>query len=317
MLSAAIQAAVSTSLQTAAQVVLLASSTMVRTESDKTRLDYRLANTASMDKEVRGPRPYPPALDLLTSTGLTDSHGRGCILTPPTTQWQCDAGATPTPGFSIGPDGSLTYNGGTQYFTCPTEDHGGWNLYSNTLAGEPKCEPVHLIADSCVASTPPATPPTSTGPPAVPSKCPAELPEHYEFPHYIKPISSSEPTKSFGNSYNGTAGHGLSSIFNFDIPPTDKGKLCNIKFLFPMLDQLETSAFSYETGPGFEFSLLDGPAVEDTTYNTSPKSHMTYGNFQMTPGGAYDIASIACPAGEKLAVGFKAIGSSYLDFFQE
>ena len=28
--------------------------------------------------------------------GVTDSSGRGCIFTPPTTQWQCDVGAART-----------------------------------------------------------------------------------------------------------------------------------------------------------------------------------------------------------------------------
>ena len=30
----------------------------------------------------------------LTNGGLIDQSGRGCILTPPTTQFQCDVGAT-------------------------------------------------------------------------------------------------------------------------------------------------------------------------------------------------------------------------------
>lgn len=83
-----------------------------------------------------------------------------------------------------------------------------------------------------------------------------------QFPHYIKPISTGATTSSYSNSYNGTAGSGLSSIFNFDIPQSYKGQLCNIKFLFPQQQQLETSAYTYGSGVGFKFALLDGPATE-------------------------------------------------------
>lgn len=63
--------------------------------------------------------------------------------------------------------------------------------------------------------------------------------------------------------------------------------------------------------------MADIPAYRTTTYDTAPKVHTDFGTFQLTPGGAYDIASIACPAGEKLSVWFEALGTSYLDFFQE
>ena len=45
-----------------------------------------------------------------SNSGLTDSEGRGCILTPPTTQLQCDKGAKPTPGFSVGGNGTISHN---------------------------------------------------------------------------------------------------------------------------------------------------------------------------------------------------------------
>lgn len=54
--------------------------------------------------------------------------GRGCILTPPTTQFQCDVGATPTPGFAVGCDGTITENGNSAFWICPTGDNGGYNI---------------------------------------------------------------------------------------------------------------------------------------------------------------------------------------------
>lgn len=108
----------------------------------------------------------------MSSTGgLTDKHGRGCILTPETKQWQCDNGKAPTSGFTIGSDGTLGYSSGSDFFACPTGNNGGWNLYTETLMGEPGCVEVKLAADNCKAQTLKEEKPT---PP--PSKCPAELP---------------------------------------------------------------------------------------------------------------------------------------------
>lgn len=36
---------------------------------------------------------YPPATYCLRGDQIYDQKGRGCILTPPTGQWQCDEGA--------------------------------------------------------------------------------------------------------------------------------------------------------------------------------------------------------------------------------
>ncbi|KAI5370035.1 putative ubiquitin 3 binding protein But2 [Septoria linicola] len=246
--------------------------------------------------------------------GLVDSNGKGCIFTPPTAQWQCDAGAKPTPGAYVDAAGVLTYNASTQFWTCPTGDNGGWNLYGRPLLGEPKCVPVKLLADGCNTPEPPAVVP----PPSRPSQCPADLPKVYEFPHLIVPISQNEPSKSYGTSYNGTAGAGISSLFNFDIPESAKGKTCNVKFLFPQQRQLETSAYTFsQDDGGFTMAMLKSPATETTTYASAPKIQHDLGTFALTPSSAFDIASISCPAGEKLSVWLQAVGSSYIDFFQD
>jgi hypothetical protein len=209
----------------------------------------------------------------LTKSGLTDRHGRGCILTPPTKQWQCDAGASPTSGFSIASDGALGYKSSSQFYACPTGQNGGYNLYTASLDGEPGCVPVKLMADNCLAEKPSSNNPA---PPA--NQCPANLPKDsyevsasswkhrhfltiHQFPHLIVPINENDKTKFYGTSYNGTAGGGISSIFNFDIPATAKGKTCKLQFLFPKQNQLETSAYTI-SGPGtFKFATLKGVAT--------------------------------------------------------
>ncbi|KAJ9308108.1 hypothetical protein DTO217A2_2349 [Paecilomyces variotii] len=84
-----------------------------------------------------------------SSGGITDSNGRGCILTPPTTQFQCDSGAKPTTGFSISSSGTVEYNGSSQFYACETGDNGELNIYYTTSDAETGCKPVTLHADSC------------------------------------------------------------------------------------------------------------------------------------------------------------------------
>ncbi|KAG9186393.1 glucan endo-1,3-beta-D-glucosidase [Alternaria panax] len=97
--------------------------------------------------------------------GFTDSNGRGCILTPPTTQFQCDVGATPTNGFAVSPSGSVTYNGSGKFYACPVNDNGEYNVYTTPAPGQKKCVEITLgSAGSCGAdaSQPAGTPPAST-----------------------------------------------------------------------------------------------------------------------------------------------------------
>jgi len=87
---------------------------------------------------------FPSATYCISNGGITDKNGRGCILTPPTTQFQCDAGATPTYGFSIGQGGEVQYKGNQQFYACPATDNGEYNLYTTPAPGQDKCVKVSL-----------------------------------------------------------------------------------------------------------------------------------------------------------------------------
>ncbi|KAF2159256.1 hypothetical protein M409DRAFT_60960 [Zasmidium cellare ATCC 36951] len=252
---------------------------------------------------------------LTADGGLTDAKGRGCILTPPTTQWQCDAGASPTPGFSITSDGTLSYHDDTTFYACPSNGNKDFNIYDQPVENQQGCVPIWLQADNCQA-TPPAPEPT---PPPPTSKCPRDLPAvgDYEFPHLIIPIDSANPKTCYGTQYNGSAHGTISSIFNFDIPTSTQGKTCSIQFLFPEQSTLETSAYTYSGDGVFKFAILNGPASEWTTFETSPKVVTDYGSFSLSPGNAYDIASIPCPAGQAIGIWFHTTGNGVLDFFQD
>ncbi|KAJ0421578.1 ubiquitin 3 binding protein But2 C-terminal domain-containing protein [Aspergillus carlsbadensis] len=93
---------------------------------------------------------------------ITDGNGRGCILTPPTTQFQCDEGASPSPGFSVNSNGQLEYDGSTDFVACETGQNGGLNIYTTESDAVTNCRTVQLIADSCSGSG------TGTGSSSVP-----------------------------------------------------------------------------------------------------------------------------------------------------
>ncbi|KAF2159610.1 hypothetical protein M409DRAFT_70921 [Zasmidium cellare ATCC 36951] len=112
---------------------------------------------------------YPPATYCINNGGITDSSGRGCILTPPTTQFQCDVGASPTTGFGISSSGEVEYNGSTTFYACPAAN-GIYNIYTTPVANQPKCTKITLSSGGkCVPAKP--TPKPSVVPSV--ASCPA------------------------------------------------------------------------------------------------------------------------------------------------
>ncbi|OQE37977.1 hypothetical protein PENCOP_c009G00674 [Penicillium coprophilum] len=461
-----------------------------------------------------------PAQYCIDSKGaITDSNGRGCILTPPTTQFQCDEGASPTPGFSLGPNGELEYHGGKDFVACATGQNGGLNVYTTPNESDVTgCVNVKLTADSCsnsgsgsgsgssssasavpssfgsssaqstpsspassvpVAQSTPAssapvsesTPgagssspgsgsgssvpapsgsasapsapaesplsgspitvvntvtvtdcscsatapvdggdsgsqsaPSATGPapsdnggeassqpapsapatsapatsapapsapapsapaPSAPApsssqpsesatgpapsaggsqpsgsssapvpassvsatpsatesssgSCPTTLTSgNYEYPHLIIPVDSSSPETAAGTSYNGTVSSTVSSVFNFDIPSSDSGKTCSLVFLFPELQDLETSSYSFSGDGKIDFSKLSSAVDESTTFKNLPSVSQDLGDITVSPGNSYVVSTFSCPAGEKVTYKMENSGSTDLNFFED
>ncbi|KAL2013360.1 hypothetical protein VTN00DRAFT_885 [Thermoascus crustaceus] len=168
---------------------------------------------------VRG--GLPPAQFCIDSSGaITDSSGRGCILTPPpAVQFQCDLGAKPTPGFSISSEGTLKYHGSSQFYACETGENGGMNLYtSNDSSAQTGCKEITLMADSCkgqgssssspsVSVAPQSSAPASTSKPAAPqSSAPGygSGSQSAPAPGYTAPGSGSQPSPAPGSSGSGS-----------------------------------------------------------------------------------------------------------------
>ncbi|KAH0172218.1 hypothetical protein KCU67_g1822, partial [Aureobasidium melanogenum] len=140
----------------------------------------------------------------INNGGLTDENGRGCILTPPTTQFQCDVGASPTTGFAVNSNGDLTYNGSTQFYACATGDNGGYNIYTTTTGAETGCVAITLSSggkcagsngsgSSSAASSKPASSSAASSKPA--SSAPAS-----SAPASSKPASSAPASSAPASS---------------------------------------------------------------------------------------------------------------------
>ena len=276
----------------------------------------------------------PTGCYCLSNGGFTDSKGRGCILTPPTTQFQCDVGASPTTGFMIGGDGSITYNGSGKFYACPVNDQGEYNVYTTPAPGQTKCVEISLASGGACGSSAPACPPPTTvivtmpaapvaTPPPKPapmpssSACPADLNGNYQYPHLIVPVNSASPDQAYGTQYNGKVGGGICSIFNFDIPSSYSGKTCTLVFLFPMQKDLQTSSYTTSGSGTVDVSMLKSAANQQTTYNNQPQkaSHLWSGSF--APGNSYTISSGDCAAGQTVSYEICSSGDYMLEYFQD
>jgi hypothetical protein len=280
----------------------------------------------------------PSASYTINNGKITDANGRGCILTPPTTQLQCDEGATPTGGFSIGSDGQLLYNGSPTFYACPASDT-EWNLYTTPVEDQSKCVKIELNTSGCSSSpsssqsasqpsasysagssakTTPAPTPTSVAP--APSgtgqSCPADLSGAYQYPHLIVPVSQQSPDKAYGTSYNGTLSSDISSIFNFDIPKSYTGT-CSLVFLFPEKSELETSSFSFSGDGVVDFKQLDTIASSQTTFSSVGGTKTDFGEKTAHPGTSTVVSTFSCPAGETVSYGLSSVSGTSLNYFQD
>ncbi|KAJ5730357.1 uncharacterized protein N7483_004865 [Penicillium malachiteum] len=251
-----------------------------------------------------------PAEFCLSSDGtITDAHGRGCILTPPTTQFQCDEGATPTSGFSINSSGELEFNNNPDFVACQADASGALNIYTTESSAVTHCSTVTLTADSCASSSSGSSTRTTCGTTLISGS--------FEFPHLIIPINSASPDTASGTSFNGEVTSTISSIFNFDIPPSDSGKTCSLVFLFPEKADLQTSSFTFSGDGKVNFSELSKAASSSTTFSNAPFVSNNIGDVTISPGHSYVISTFSCPAGQAIAFEMKNAGTTNLDYFQD
>lgn len=241
------------------------------------------------------------------------------------------------PGFSIGCDGAFSFNGITQYWACATGEPNFYNITSQSVQSD--CRQITLVADACrpacespspnpsptpsqssslpviplASSLSPPPPPPPAVMPSLEKRCPAGLTGPFEFPHLIVPINLSSPDQAYGTSYNGQITTTISTIYNFDIPPSDAGKTCSLVFLFPG----DPSRYTFAGNGAIEFARLVAPADMGTTFNNAPDVQTSYGVTTLAPGNAYTITTFDCPANQRIAYRLTSAGETNLVYFQD
>ncbi|KAF2020199.1 hypothetical protein BU24DRAFT_448532 [Aaosphaeria arxii CBS 175.79] len=248
----------------------------------------------------------------IVNGSVWDEHGRGCILTPATTQWQCDEGVPQ------------------------------WNIYAKPAPGQRKCVPINLysseiqIHDTCsvnatsiqstsisstaiqstsISSTVTSRSKTSTSasitsstptpsPKANRKRCPVDLEGAFEFPHLIVPIDRSKPHEKFGNHLNGTIkAPDLCTGFNFDVHTRFSGKTCSVIFFLPEHEKLQTSSYELKGSGGLVFAALDKPMDHETSWSTKPGITDVIKIQPLSEGAQYHVFTTACPAGKTVGYG--------------
>ncbi|KAI2631187.1 GPI anchored cell wall protein [Xylaria nigripes] len=139
--------------------------------------------------------------------------------------------------------------------------------------------------------------------------CPGYLENgEFEFPHYITQISAREPDKAFGSQYTAVfTPNDISTVYSFDIPKSRADANCTLEFLFPRLDQLRTSSFSYKGAGTFSFRGYNAGSCPDsqTTFNNQPDPSTLppHPPIHMEPGYAYtiDVGPCSFAAGKCVA----------------
>ncbi|EME39308.1 glycoside hydrolase family 17 protein [Dothistroma septosporum NZE10] len=261
-----------------------------------------------------------PLYDLTCKNGNSQGSSAASASTP------SSSAAAPTMPTSVADSKTLSIETTPNILSVPAASQTGsgktMTVYSSTLVTVTSClggcpeGATTLATEPAAVSTVPAA--SATAPASSGSNCPTDLNGQYEYPHLIVPVDSQIPEKAYGTSYNGTINPTVSSIFNFDIPPSAAGKTCSLVFLFPSQKDLQTSAYTFNGKGGIKVSELTAPATEQTTYETIPASS---GNVQtiasVAPGNEYLVFSHECGAGQRVAFDFSSTGGLDLSYFQD
>ncbi|KAJ5274105.1 hypothetical protein N7478_009230 [Penicillium angulare] len=106
------------------------------------------------DGQVRvGDSSLSTAEFCLSNTIITDSEGRGCVITSETTQFQCDEGSTGTSGFYLTSSGLLRFDSSSSFVACQTGENNGRNVYTTNSTSVTDCVNIQLTSNSCYAAS--------------------------------------------------------------------------------------------------------------------------------------------------------------------
>lgn len=171
-----------------------------------------------------------------------------------------------------------------------------------------------VLAPTAATSALPSAP-TSLPTPLTP---PNGLQDLFEAPHLIVPIDKTDPSKVIGNGYFGRLSPTMSTVFVFDVRPEYEGKTCNLAFHMPPTFPFPDFAPVKVRSPGGITVSSISQQVVSAGINARDvsSSQLLAWVPSVEPANQYNIESVPCAAGQRVAYQVESTGGLTMDFFQ-
>lgn len=150
-----------------------------------------------------------------------------------------------------------------------------------------------------------------------PSNPPIGLRGPFEAPNLIVPVDKADPSKIIGNGYVVQLSPTISTVFVFDVRPENQGKTCNLAFHMPIaFPWPDISPVKVRSPGGITVSSV-GQQAASTEINANDVSSSSLVGWvpSVEPANQYNIASVPCAAGQRVAYQVESTGGLAMDFF--
>lgn len=151
-----------------------------------------------------------------------------------------------------------------------------------------------------------------------PSDPPIGLQGPFEAPNLIVPVDKADPSKVIGNGYVAQLSPTMSTVFVFDVRPENQGKTCNLAFhMPPAFPWPDMSPVKSRSPGGIIVSSVGQQAASADISASNVDSSSVIGSIpSLQPANQYNIASVPCAAGQRVAYQIESTGGLVMDFFQ-
>ncbi|KAJ4362636.1 hypothetical protein N0V95_001441 [Ascochyta clinopodiicola] len=241
----------------------------------------------------------------------------------------------PSPSFGIKPAGDLAQVSPLFDLSCPAAAKNHFPVNPQAWAAKPSVKTSSSTAQATVVT--PLTTSSNTAAPTIlaptvatpesrlttpslptPSSPPTGLHGPFEAPILIVPVDKADPSKIIGNGYFARLSLTMSTVFVFDVRPEFQGKTCNLAFHMPPAFPFADFAPVKVRSPGGITVSSVGQQVASSEISAN-----NVGNTQLIgwipsiePGNQYNVASVPCAAGQRVAYQLDSTGGLTMDFFQ-
>lgn len=140
----------------------------------------------------------------------------------------------------------------------------------------------------------------------------------FEAPNLIVPVDKADPSKAVGSGYVAQLSPNMATVFVFDVHPENQGKSCNLAFHMPPASPWPDMSPVKLRSPGgiIVSSVGQQAASAEISANDVGSSSVIGWVPSIEPANQYNIASIPCAAGRRVAYQIESIGGLAMDFFQ-